>query len=88
MPMGRSALRKFNAAVINVPYLDMGEDGKSQRVWATFKLSNYQGGFCKRKVKRVVRKWLQHKLDKKIDIQELRKVLSRAHYLAANDVPQ
>lgn len=85
---GRSALsKKFVHASIHVPFLDMGEDGKSARTIATFKLNALpENAFTKRKVKRIVRKWLQHKLDKKIDIGELRKVLARGNYKTAVDL--
>jgi hypothetical protein len=86
--MGRLALcKKYIHASVVVPYLDVTEDFKSSRQVATFKLNAMPGeGFCKRRVKRVVRKWLQYKLDKKIDIQELRKVLANGTYKTAQDL--
>ncbi|AUZ94779.1 hypothetical protein HOR97_gp21 [Agrobacterium phage Atu_ph03] len=74
--------KKYVSAVVNVPYLDMGADCNSSRQISTFRLSSAEG-FCKRKVKRYIRHWLQWKMDKKVDMQELRKVLARGHYATA-----
>ena len=71
--------RKYTTAHVTIPYIDRNEDGTSARTYADFRLKS-SDGFCKRRVKRIVRKWLQHKLDKKIDIQELRKCLKRGFY--------
>ena len=71
--------KKYTTAHVTIPYIDRNEDGTSARTYADFRLASPEG-FCKRRVKRIVRKWLQYKLDKKIDIQELRKCLKRGFY--------
>lgn len=73
--------KKFTVAHVNVPYLDKDEEGNSARVYASFRMTSQpHEAFCKRRVKRIVRKHLQYKLDKRIDIQEVRKCLSRGFY--------
>ena len=77
--------KKYIKTVLNVPFLDIGEDGKSVRTWATFNLTADAGEcFCKRRVKRIVRKWLQYKLDRRVDITELRRVLARGVWHSAD----
>ncbi|WVH05405.1 hypothetical protein ZHAWSFBX_CDS_0046 [Agrobacterium phage Alfirin] len=86
--MGRLTLcKKYHRCTIHVPYLTAvkaDDDGRlvSERTIATFRFSVAPGhtGFCKRKVKRLVRKWLQATLEKKIDIEELRRLIAHAFY--------
>lgn len=73
---------KARFALINVPYLSPAEDGSTQRNIATFRFSSIGRGayIDHRRVKREIRKWVKHNLERSLHCLELRQILKNVQY--------
>lgn len=69
---------------LSIPYLGMNDDGEATRNWAHFTFKHADGlPVDKRKIKRMVRKWIWHNLERRIIGEELRMLMKRVQYIPA-----
>lgn len=62
---------KFNNPTLAVPYIGLDEAGNTTRNWANFR---FAGQVDRRRIKRMVRKWVKRNLGRRIHTSELHSV--------------
>lgn len=73
---------------LSMPYLGMDDEGNATRNWAHFKFQHADGlRVDKRKIKRLVRKWIWHNLERRVNQEDMRMILRRVQYLDENGEP-
>lgn len=73
---------------LSIPYLGMDDEGNATRNWAHFTFKHADGlPVDKRKIKRMVRKWIKLNLERTIHGEELAMLMKRVQYLDENGAP-
>lgn len=73
---------------LSIPYLGMDDAGNATRNWAHLTFKHEDGlPVDKRKIKRMIRKWVWSQLERRINNEELRMLLRRVQYLDENGAP-
>lgn len=73
---------KHRFALISIPYLSIADDASTQRNIATFRFSSIGRDACidRRRVKREIRKWVKHNLERNLHCLELRQIMKNVLY--------
>lgn len=66
---------------LSMPYLGMNDAGEPTRNWAHFTFRHEDGlQVDKRKIKRMVRKWIWQNLERRVHQEELHMLMKRVQY--------
>lgn len=73
---------------LSMPYLGMDDAGEPTRNWAHFTFKHADGyPVDKRKIKRMVRKWIWQNLERRVHSEELHMLMKRVQYLTEDGEP-
>lgn len=70
----------MNHARLIFPYIGMNDQGETTRNWITMNFKS-EDRICKRRIKRMVRRWGLYTLERQIHSADMRLIMRRVEYI-------